>query len=251
MLLLLFFTALTAGFVDSIAGGGGLLTVPALLFAGLPPQMALGTNKLQSSCGTAVAVYRYAGSGLVDWRDVRFAVPASFLSAVGGALLVGSLPDTLLRKCVPALLIVVAVYMVASREPARSGRGGGVEATGILKGLGPAVFGLSAGLVLGFYDGFFGPGVGAFWTVACMTLLGLGAVQATAYTKAVNLASNLGSLTVFLAAGKVDWRCAGVMVCGQLLGARAGSGVVLRGGARVIRPLLVAVAIGLAVRLLV
>lgn len=251
MLLLLFLTALAAGFVDSIAGGGGLLTVPALLFAGLPPQMALGTNKLQSSCGTAVAVYRYAGSGLVHWLDVRLAVIASFTSAIGGALLVGSLSDTLLRKCVPALLIVVAVYMVLSREPVRPVVSGRQETTGTQGGYGQAGFGLSAGVVLGFYDGFFGPGVGAFWTVACMTLLGLGAVRATAYTKAVNLASNLGSLAVFLAAGKVDWKCAGVMLCGQLLGARAGSGVVLRGGARVIRPLLVVVAIGLAVRLLV
>ncbi len=249
MLLLLFLTAVAAGFVDSIAGGGGLLTVPALLFAGLPPQMALGTNKLQSSCGTAVAVSRYAGSGLVHWRAVRFAVPAAFLSSIGGALLVGNLPDTLLRKCVPALLIVVAVYMVLGREPARLSQS--PDGNGVGKDASQVAFGVSAGVVLGFYDGFFGPGVGAFWTVACMAILGLGALPATAYTKAANLASNLGSLLVFVAAGKVDWLCAGVMLCGQLIGARAGSGMVLRGGARVIRPLLVVVAIGLAVRLLV
>lgn len=248
MLLLLFLTAVAAGFVDSIAGGGGLLTVPALLFAGLPPQIALGTNKLQSSCGTAVAVCRYAGSGLVHWRDVRFAVPASFLSSIGGALLVGNLPDTLLRKCVPALLILVAVYMLLGREPARLTASRSGEVVG--KWMGQTIFGLSAGVILGFYDGFFGPGVGAFWMVACMALLRLGALPATAYTKAANLASNLGSLVVFVPVGKVDWLCAGVMLCGQLIGARAGSGVVLRGGARVIRPLLVVVAIGLAVRLL-
>jgi uncharacterized membrane protein YfcA len=176
-------------------------------------------------------------------------MPASFLSAIGGALLVGNLPDTLLRKCVPALLIFVALYMVLGREPARSSASSGCEAGGTPAG--QAAFGVSAGVALGFYDGFFGPGVGAFWTVACMALLGLGTLSATAYTKAANLASNLGALLVFVAAGKVDWLCAGVMLCGQLIGARVGSGVVLRGGARVIRPLLVVVAIGLAVRLLV
>jgi uncharacterized membrane protein YfcA len=250
ILFLLFWAGLAAGFMDSIAGGGGLITVPALLYAGLPPQMALGTNKLQSSCGTALAVYRYAASGLVQWRMVRFAVVASFLSSIGGALLVGSLPDTILRKCVPALLIFVAGYMVFSRDPRRSER---VEASAMLvhpARLGPVAFGVSVGMLLGFYDGFFGPGVGAFWTVCCMTLLGLGTLYATAFTKAVNLASNLGSLVVFLGAGKVDWACAVVMLCGQLLGARAGSGMVLRRGARVIRPVLVVVAVLLALRLL-
>lgn len=249
-LTLLFFAGLAAGFVDSIAGGGGLITVPALLHAGLPPHLALGTNKLQSSCGTALAVYRYADSGLVHWNDVRFAVAASFVSAIGGALLVGSLPDTVLRRCVPALLILVAGYMIVSREP-RMPRDIEQGATERLRGrLGPVAFGLSAGMLLGFYDGFFGPGVGAFWTVCCMTLLGLGTLHATAFTKAVNLASNLGSLAVFLWAGKVDWTCAVVMLGGQLLGARAGSGMVLRRGARVIRPVLVVVAVALALRLL-
>jgi uncharacterized membrane protein YfcA len=253
-LLLLFLSGLAAGFVDSIAGGGGLITVPALLFAGLPPQIALGTNKLQSSCGTALAVYRYAGSGLVRWKDVRFAVVASFLSAIGGALLVAYLPDTILRKGVPVLLIFVAVYMVLSREPSTLRKGAG-EKDGVAPALaaarlGPMAFGFCVGMALGFYDGFFGPGVGAFWTVCCMTLLGLGTLHATAYTKAANLASNLGSLVVFLGAGKVDWACAGVMLCGQLIGARAGSGVVLRNGARVIRPVLVVVAVVMAVRLL-
>ncbi len=249
-LLLLFLAGLIAGFVDAIAGGGGLITVPALLHAGLPPHIALGTNKLQSACGTALAVSRYGGSGLVHWKDVRFAVATSFLSSIGGALLVGKLPDTILRKCVPALLIFVAGYLVFSREPVRPLNDNGSAARVLPRRLGPFAFGLSVGMPLGFYDGFFGPGVGAFWTLCCMTLHGLGTLQATAFTKAVNLASNLGSLLVFLGAGKVDWTCAVVMLCGQFLGARAGSGMVLRRGASVIRPVLVVVSVSLALRLL-
>ena len=251
-LLLLFLTSLVAGFVDAIAGGGGLLTVPALLYAGLPAQIALGTNKLQSSCGTAIAVSRYATSKLVHWKSVRLAVLTAFLSSMGGALLVGSLPDTVLRRCIPALLICVAAYMILAKEPKRLRNETAPAAETPQRNplLGPAVFGICAGVAFGFYDGFFGPGVGAFWTVSCIALLGLGTLEATAYTKAANLASNLGALTVFLAHGKVNWACAGVMICGQLLGARAGSGVVLRQGARVIRPVLVVVSVALALRLL-
>jgi uncharacterized membrane protein YfcA len=192
MLCFLFLCGGIGGFIDSIAGGGGLITVPALLAAGLPPQLALGTNKAQSSVGTMVAVTRYVRGGLVDWPLVRGAATASFLSSAVGAWAVSLISNEFLREVVPWLLLAIVAYVMFSPKLG--------EHSGQAK-LQAGAFGLLFGATLGFYDGFFGPGTGAFWTIATVTLLGLELRRATAYTKVVNLASNLGSLLVFACKG--------------------------------------------------
>jgi uncharacterized membrane protein YfcA len=264
-----------------------MITVPALMYVGLPVHLALGTNKLQSSFGTAMAVLRYRKAGWIDWRMLRRAVFWTLCAAVCGALCVGAMPDALLRKGVPFLLLGVALYMVlaprfkakaaspdanspaepgpgtpslgtAEKEASRRAQPGHaveVQPTQAAQpppgrdGPEPRLFGFLAGCSLGFYDGFFGPGVGAFWTVAWMGF-GLDLSRATAATKVVNLTSNLASLGVFLCAGQTRWDCAGVMIVGQLLGARLGSGLAIRKGARLIRPAFITVVLLLAIRLL-
>lgn len=241
VLLALFGAGLVAGFIDAIAGGGGLIAVPVLLWTGLPPHVVLGTNKFQSSIGTAVAVARYVRAGLVRWRDVRLGALASFVAAMGGTWCVSRLDPAALRTVIPVLLLVIAAWMLLQPELGAEARPARVD---------PRVFGLVGGAVLGFYDGFFGPGTGSFWTVACLAVLGLELRAATAYTKVVNLASNLGALLLFAFAGRVDVRVGLVMIVGQITGARLGSGLVVRRGASLIRPIFVAMVVALALKLL-
>ncbi|HTI69479.1 MAG TPA: TSUP family transporter [Candidatus Limnocylindria bacterium] len=232
--------AAVAGFVDAIAGGGGLLTVPALLWAGLPPQLALGTNKLQSCCGTALAAWRYRKARLIDTPGVRWVAAVTFAAAIAGAATVSRLSSAGLQKIIPVLLLAMAVLLAVRRD---LGTRPGVARWS------PLMFGLVFGSALGFYDGFFGPGTGTFWTIAGIGLLGFDYPRATAYTKVMNLASNLGALLIFLKLGQVDWQVGAVMAAGQMAGARLGSGMVIRNGSRIVRPVFLVVVMAVAVRL--
>lgn len=238
---LLFSAGLGAGFIDAIAGGGGLISVPALLWAGLPPQIALGTNKMQSTWGTLLAVRRYMQAGLVRWQEVKLAVAVTFIAAMAGTYVVTQVSNEVLKLIVPWLLLAIAAYALLSRrfgeQPVRAR-------------LSPRAFAWLGGCVLGFYDGFFGPGTGTFWTVACLSMLGLELTRATAYTKVVNLTSNVASLLVFVAAMKVRYDIAAVMIAGQLVGARLGSGLVLRHGAPFIRIVFLIVVLAMVAKLL-
>ena len=239
--LLLVVAGFAGGFIDAVAGGGGLITVPALLAAGIPPQVALGTNKLQSSFGTTMAVWRYARAGLMSTPGLKLAVVLSFIASMGGAYAVSVLSKDLLEKLIPWLLAAVAVYTALNRKF-------GVK-TGEQR-ISPVVFAILFGVALGFYDGFFGPGTGSFWTLAVVALLGLELKGATGYTKAANLASNLGSLCIFLPNGSVHFAAAAAMIAGQLIGARMGSGMVIRKGAGFIRPVFLTVVFAMTVKLL-
>ena len=238
---LLFCAGLSAGFIDSIAGGGGLISVPALLWAGLPPQVALGTNKMQSTWGTMLAVNHYRRAGLVNWSEVRLAVAVTFVFALLGTWTVTQVSNEVLKEIVPWLLLGIAAYALMSprfgHQAARPR-------------LSPRVFALLGGSALGFYDGFFGPGTGSFWTVACLSLMGLELTRATAFTKVVNLTSNLAALLVFVLAARIRYDIAAVMIAGQLIGARLGSGLVVRHGAPFIRVVFLIVVFAMVAKLL-
>jgi uncharacterized membrane protein YfcA len=239
--LLLALCGLAAGFIDAIAGGGGLLTIPALLWCGLPPQTALGTNKMQACCGTALAVTNYARAGLLRWPEVRAGILFTLIAAALGAWAVTLVKPGFLKSVIPWLLLAIAVYT------ALSPRMGAVERHARLA---PLPFALLGGSVLGFYDGFFGPGTGSFWTLACVLLLGLELRRATAYTKVMNLTSNLASLAVFAAGGFVRPDVAAVMIAGQLAGAHIGSHSVIKNGPAIIRPVLLITVLAMAGKLL-
>jgi uncharacterized protein len=233
--------SLLAGFVDSIAGGGGLLTVPALMLAGLDPAQAIATNKVQGSVAAASATWTFGRRGLIQWRQAwRFALIA-FVSGIAGALCVQFLPRPVLEILIPVLLIVIALYFALSRKVQDA------DASARMTSL---AFGLTAPVAIGFYDGIFGPGAGSFYMLAFVMLLGYGVVRATAHTKLLNLASNLGSLILYSATGTVVWPLGLVMAGASLIGAQIGSRVAMRFGVRIIRPLLVAVSSLMALRLL-
>jgi len=239
--LLLFGTGLAAGFVDSIAGGGGLLTLPVLLSVGLDPKLALGTNKLQAAFGSGSASFHYAHAGAVQWSDCVRGFILTFIGAAAGTLAVQSIRPDVLKRMLPVLLLAIAVYMLIKPQlgtgdhPPRMSR---------------ARFDVIFGLGLGFYDGFLGPGTGTFWTMAFVLALGFNLTRGTAYTKVMNFASNLSSLAFFLIAGKIYWLAGFAMGAGQLVGARLGSRLVIRKGTQLIRPIFISMVLLLILKLI-
>jgi len=238
---LLALVAVGAGFVDAIAGGGGMITVPALMLAGLDPVSAVATNKLQGTFGVAVATHRFARAGMIDWRDAATLACVASVAAIAGALAVRVLPVTLVAAAMPVLLIAVAVYFALSRK---------VRDEDARARISRLAFTLAVVVPVGFYDGLLGPGAGSFYMLGFVTLLGFGVVRATAHTKLLNFASNLGGLALFAATGAVLWPLGLAMAAGQLVGARLGASLALRHGARLIRPLIVVVCCLMALRLL-
>ncbi|NRB34974.1 MAG: TSUP family transporter [Rhodobacteraceae bacterium] len=238
---LLIAAGFVAGFIDSIAGGGGLITVPALLLSGADPVTALGTNKVQGLFGSGTAALSYAKAGLVDLR--RQAGPAliAFVAAALGAVAVSRLPVDWIDAALPVVLIAIAVFFAV--KPGLSDRDGRAR-------LGPRVIALSMVPLVGFYDGLVGPGTGSFFMIGFVTLAGYGVLKATAHTKLLNFASNLGGLMGFLLVGSVWWGVGLLMALGTIAGARVGAGFAQRFGARMIKPLLVLTSTAMALRLL-
>ncbi len=237
----LMLAGLTAGFVDSIAGGGGLITIPVLLGLGLPPQEALGTNKLQATFGSGSATWHYAEAGTVRLSECGRGFLLAFLGSIAGALAVQHVHPDFLRKAIPVLLISVAVYFMVKPD---------LGARELHPRMSRPQFDILFGLVLGFYDGFFGPGTGTFWAVAFVLCLGTNLTAATGATKVMNFASNAGSLLLFLWAGKVLLAAGLIMGLGQFLGARIGARLVIAKGARFIRPVFLTIVFALTAKLL-
>ncbi|CCP07912.1 sulfite exporter TauE/SafE family protein [Erwinia amylovora] len=237
----LFLVALLAGFIDSIAGGGGLLTVPALLAAGLSPAQALATNKLQSVGGSFSASLYFIRRKAVNLREQRLNIALTFVGSLAGALLVQHVQGDILRQLLPLLVIAIGLYfllMPRIGEEDRQRRLHGVP------------FALVAGGCVGFYDGFFGPGAGSFYALAFVTLCGYNLAKSTAHAKVLNFTSNLGGLLLFMLGGKVVWLVGLVMLAGQVCGARLGARMVLSKGQKLIRPMIVIVSAVMSAKLL-
>jgi hypothetical protein len=239
---LLFATALVAGTVDAVAGGGGLITLPVLLNLGLPPSLVLGTNKLQAVFGSGSAAWSFARRGAVEWRECGPGFALTALGALAGAYTtVRVLDQQLLGLIIPWLLGAIVIYMVFRPQLGETSRHRRWERPAFY-----AVFGLG----LGFYDGFFGPGAGSFWIIAFITLQGHDFLQASAHARVMNFASNLAALLFFAAAGKVLWLPGLVMGAGQFIGGRLGSHLALNCGVRFIRPVFLLMASLVALKLI-
>ena len=240
LLLSLFLVGLLAGAIDTVAGGGGLLTLPALLTAGLPPHVALGTAKAQSVCGITMAASTFWRRGEVVLPEIAAAMGWSFLGSMMGTLLIAHLEVSFLRNLVVVMLIAIALYTSFSKIGQLDARPPRLKRVW---------FDVAFGGVIGFYDGFFGPGTGSFWIIAFCAVQGFTLRRASIEAKFVNLASNFGSFLVFFVSGHIAWGIVLAMGSGQLIGARIGALFVLRQGAKIIRPILVVMSLALTVRL--
>lgn len=239
LLLILFAAALIAGFVDSIAGGAGLITIPTMLIVGIPPLAALGTNKFQGIFGVASATISYARGGRVKPLEQW---PMALMAVFGGALGAGIatfMPGDVLRATLPFLLAGIGLYFALKS---------GIDDTDKHQRLSRLAFTLMIVPAIGFYDGLFGPGTGSFFMLAFVTLGGFGLLKATAHTKLLNLSSNVGAFIVFMLGGAVIWKIGIVMGIGQFIGAQAGSHLAMKNGAKIIRPLLVISSLAMAAK---
>lgn len=241
LILILLTAGFFAGFIDAIAGGGGLITLPALLLAGVPPVQALATNKVQGIFGAATAAVSYARRGLVDPRKQWRAALAAGAAGAVGAMLVSYLPTEWLRLVLPVILIGIAAFFAL--KP-------GLNDLDRVQRVAPAVFAITVVPLVGFYDGLLGPGAGSFYMIGFVTLAGYGVLKATAHTKLLNFASNLGGLLAFAIVAKPLWMIGIMMGVAQIAGAALGARLAARVGARLIKPLLVATSTLLALRLI-
>lgn len=241
MLLLLAFAGFIAGFIDAIAGGGGMITVPALMLAGMPPVEALGTNKLQSLFGSSSATVSYARKGHVNIKEQLPKALMSGLGAILGALLATYIPGDILYGLLPLLLVAIAIYFVIKPNI------GDISRSERMK---PFIFGVTIVPLIGFYDGLFGPGTGSFFMICFVSLAGFSLLKATAHTKLLNFASNLGSFLAFAAVGAINWKVGLVMGVAQIFGATAGAHLAMHVGSKLIKPLLIVTCIALTIRLL-
>jgi len=241
LILVLVVAAFVAGFVDAIAGGGGLITLPVLLGAGLPAHLALGTNKGQSIFGSGSAALAFARRGALDLRRALVTFPLAIAGAFLGAQLVHALSPATLRPVVLVLLPVAAATLLV-RRPDRTG----VPRPSPARAL---VYSALLALVVGAYDGFFGPGTGTFFIIGFVVLLHEPLVAATADAKVANFGSNIAAVTVFALHGHVVWRLALPMAGAQFTGAWVGAHVAIRGGDRLVRRMVLLVVLGLCAKL--
>ncbi|ROV61481.1 hypothetical protein EGH82_04775 [Vibrio ponticus] len=241
ILALLALVATAAGFIDAMAGGGGLLTLPALLAAGVPPTQALATNKLQSSFGSFSASWYFVRNGIVNLKEMRLAIACTFIGSAIGAEAVQYIDAGVLTSLIPLLLIAISLYFLLA--PTTKPEQGESK-------LPEAAFALCVGGGVGFYDGFFGPGTGSIFTVCFVAIAQFSLVEATARTKVLNFTSNIAALLFFILAGLPIWELGLVMAVGGFIGAQLGARVVVTKGQRWIRPLVITMSMLMATKLL-
>lgn len=241
LLLILLGVAMVAGCLDTLVGGGGLIVLPALVLAGIPPLQALGTNKMQGTVGTATASAMMLRHGKVRWTEVRLLMAWAFGGSALGSLIVQVVDTSFLRFMIPLVLVVVATYFLLQGSLLQRLR----PIT-----MAPGTFGRGVVPAIGLYDGMFGPGTGSFFSLAGVALRAQSLLQATAAAKILNFATNFASLLVFVLAGNFVWQAALVMMLGQALGAWAGSHILFKINPLYLRALIVLMCVGMLVRYL-
>ena len=230
-----------ASFVDSIGGGGGIISVPVYLLAGLPPHFALGTNKLSSTLGTVVSTFRYVKNKYVDWA---LAAPAIVLALIGswvGTRLQLMADEKYLQYVLLGVLPVVAVVLLRKKSfPETRGEMNPAARYAVIS---------AASLVIGTYDGFYGPGTGTFLLLVFCHLAKMDIRSASGNMKLVNLASNIGALSTALMAGKVLVPIGVIAAAFSIAGHYIGAGLTIKNGTKIVRPVIIAVLLLLAVKI--
>ncbi len=235
-------SGLLAGFIDAIVGGGGLITIPALLFAGLSPHLALGTNKLAATAGVFSSTWVYLRKNIYRLQLWLWVVLAAFIGAVFGTVCIHFLSATWLSKIIPFLLIVIVIYMSLPKTLKSKGQGMAYRPPKTTSGL--------TGLLLGFYDGFFGPGTGSFWTTILIALFKLDILQATAIAKLMNFTSNIASAIIFAYYGTINYSLGFALMIGYIIGSYTGAHSAIKHGRRLIKPLFLILVTAIAIKML-
>lgn len=240
ILLLLFSIAIIAGIVDTVAGGGGLLTIPVLFFIGLSPIEALSTNKLQGTFGTLTSSIYFIRKKFISLHEMKYMILFAFLGSILGCWILLQIDASTLKDIIPILLILIGFYFLLSKDTFDN-----------RPKINSFVFAFIIIFVIGAYDGFFGPGTGSFFTIFFVSLLGYNISRATAKTKVLNFTTNFGSLLFFIFYGQIYWTIGLIMGVGQILGGIIGAKLVIFKGQKIIRPLIIFISFGMSLKLLI
>ncbi|EFM96577.1 TSUP family transporter [Actinobacillus pleuropneumoniae] len=241
VLAMLFTIATIAGFIDAIAGGGGLLTIPALLSAGILPTMALGTNKLQACGGSFSASLYFVRQKAVNLRQISLLILLTFIGAACGTIFVQMIDVNSLKMLLPFLVLIIGIYFLFSPTVGNEDRKQRISFP---------LFAFSAAAGIGFYDGMFGPATGSFFTLAFILLLGFNLPKAVAHAKVLNFTSNFASLIFFMLGGAILWKIGFIMMIGQFIGGTLGARMVVTKGKKLVRPMLVTMSFLMVIKML-
>ncbi|HAT6201223.1 sulfite exporter TauE/SafE family protein [Clostridioides difficile] len=231
-----------AAFVDSIAGGGGLISMPVLMAIGVPVHLAIGTNKFAASAGCISSVYRYAKSGKINNNLLKKLVPFTIAGSILGVRCVLSISEDILNVLVVVMILIVAIYTFVSKNLGQEDNFESINKKNLR-------LGMLMALIMGFYDGFFGPGTGTFLTFGFIKIYGYDFLHASANTKILNLTSNITSLLLFMINGQVDYKIAIVFALVMIMGAYVGAKVAIKKGSKMIKPIFLVMALFMVVKL--
>ena len=224
-----------AGFVDAIAGGGGLISLPAYLIAGVPTHMALGTNKMSSMMGTAIATGRFAKNGYIQFKKVVWFIVAALIGSSIGSNLTLLVSDKILQYMMIVILPIVAFYVMRNKKM------GDDSLAGTLPERKSFLIALASALIIGIYDGFYGPGTGTFLLLVFTGAAKMDTRSASAQTKVINLSSNIAALVTFIIAGNVYYPLGLAAAACSVAGNYLGSGLVVHDGQKIVRPVVLVV----------
>ena len=236
VILFLFFAAFVAGFLDTLAGGGGLIALPALLVCGLPPLLALGTNKLQGSMGTATATFVMLRTRRVDWHSVKHLMLTAFVGSLLGTIAVQYIDTNVLNFIIPIVLVIIITYFLFVPP---------LHTENVKPKISLGKYKNAVVPLIGWYDGMFGPGTGSFFVLSGVALRSHDLINSTVIAKTLNFSTNIASLFIFLIAGKVLWSIGLIMMVGQFLGAWSGSHCLFKIQPKYLRVIVVVMCMGM------
>lgn len=233
-----------AAFVDSIAGGGGIISVPAYMIAGLPPHMVLGTNKFSSTMGSLTSSLSFMKSGNCNFKFLKIVAPFTLIGSILGVKAVLLLNESFLQPLVLILVLFIGVYTFFSKSIGEKDNFKGLTKNNLALSI---IFAFS----LGFYDGFFGPGTGSFLIFGLINILGYNFLKASANAKVLNFISNIAALVTFAFSGNINYLI-GIPVCfSMIIGANIGTKLAIKKGSKVIKPIFVTMSLAVAIKMLI
>lgn len=240
-IILLCIAGFAAAFVDSIAGGGGLISLPAFLAAGIPTDFALGTNKFSATAASFTSSIKYATSGKVNFKFLRYLLPFTLIGAALGVKAALLIDSRYLKPLVLVLVLVVGIYSLFSKTIGQEDKFKGLTRKNIF-------LGIVLAFVIGFYDGFFGPGTGSFLIFGLISIFGFDFINAGGNARVMNFISNLTALVLFAFNGKIDYLYGIPVAAAMIVGARLGTVFALKKGAKFIKPIFVTMSLAVAVK---
>ncbi len=242
-ILLLCAAGFCASAVDSIAGGGGIINLPAILAAGIPPHIALGTNKFESSFGAVTSAYTFLRSGKVHMQLMKYQIPCTLLGALLGVHTVLRINQKHLELLILVMILATAVYTIVKKDFGSVDKFPGLNRKNL-------TWGCLFAFGIGFYDGFFGPGTGSFLIFLFIAVFGFDFTMAAGNSKMLNFVSNIASLLIFALNGKIYYLVGIPVAAAMVVGARIGSKFAIKKGSKVIRPIFITIALAITVKLL-